>query len=186
MNEEQGPLAQLVIVCGLSFSGKSTLGNAICAAFGHPQVDVDETKVDLYGLGLDDADLSPDEWASIYRVADDRIVAHLRKGDCVVDASRSFRRHERDHARSIANRMNAETVVVYVDAPESLVLQRWARNRDQQARRDVSVEGFEEIISVMEPPSEDEGALVFQHNDNTEEWIAKHAELLAGKQRNPA
>ena len=182
----QRPSTRLIIICGLSFAGKSTLGNAICAAFEYPHVDVDETKVDLYGPGLDDTDLNPDEWARIYSVTDDLIVAHLRKGDCVVDASRNFRRRERDHARSIANRMNAETVTVHVDAPESLVRKRWARNRNQQTRRVVSPEGFEEIISVMEPPSEDEEALIFRHNDDTEEWLREHAISLSGKQHGPA
>ena len=107
MNEQQRPSTRLIIVCGLSFAGKSTLGNAICAAFGYPQVDVDETEADLYGPGLDDTDLGPDEWDRIYRVTDDQIVGDLGNGDCVVDASRNFRRRERDHARNIAKPISA-------------------------------------------------------------------------------
>ena len=181
LSEQHQSPSRLIIICGLSFAGKSTLANAICAEFGYPQVDVDETKLDLFGSGIVDADLSPDEWTRIYRETDDRIVAHLRNGDTVVDASRNFRRRERTYARSLAERMGATVVVVYIDAPESLVRQRWAQNRHRQARRDVSVDAFAEIIAAMEPPSADEKALVFQPDDSIANWLAEHAGCLAGK-----
>ena len=173
---------RLIIVCGLSFAGKSILGNAICAEFGFPQVDVDETKLDLYGPGIDDEDLSPEQWARIYRETDDRIVSYLQDGDSVVDASRNFRKDERNRAREIAERMKVEAVVIYVSTPESLIRRRWTENRDKQTRRDVSDEAFEEIICIMEPPTADEKALVFHHNDNIMSWLAEHAGYLAEKQ----
>ena len=169
------------MICGLSFAGKSTLANEICAEFGYPQVDVDETKLDLFGPDIDDADLSPDEWTRIYRETDDRIVAHLRNGDTVVDASRNFRRRERIHARSLAERTSATVVVIFIDASEPLVRQRWAQNRHRQTRRDVSADAFEEIIAAMEPPSADEEALVFRPDDNIANWLGEHAGRLAGK-----
>ena len=167
MNEGHRSSNKLIIVCGPSFAGKSTLADAICAEFGYLQVDVDETKLELYGPGIDDADLTPDEWTRIYRETDDRIVIHLRNGEGVVDASRNFRQRERNHARAIADRMETEVVLVYVDVPEALVRQRWAENRDKQTRREVSDTGFEEIISVMEPQTADEKALVLHKNEDS-------------------
>ena len=179
MNGERRPSAKLIIVCGLSFAGKSTLADAICTALGYPQVDVDETKLELYGPDVDDEDLSPEEWTRIYAETDDRIVTHLRNGDSVVDASRNFRRAERERARAIADRLKAQVVLVHVDAREALVRQRWAQNRDKKTRRDVSDRGFEEIVSVMEPPTAEEKALVFHHHDSIENWLSEHAEDLA-------
>jgi predicted kinase len=181
LNQQHWSPVRLIIICGLSFAGKSTLADAICTEFGYPQVDVDETKLDLFGSGIDDADLSADEWTRIYREADARLVAHLRNGDNVVDASRNFRRRERIHARSLAERMSATVVVVYIDAPESLVRQRWAQNRYRQTRRDVSADAFEEIIAAMEPPSADEKVLVFRPDDSIANWLAEHTGCLAGK-----
>ena len=178
MNERQRASNRLIIVCGLSFAGKSTLADAICTEFGHVQVDVDEAKRDLYGPDIDDEDLSPDEWTRIYRETDNRIVIHLRNGDSVVDASRNFRQRERNHALATAERMGAEAVLVYVDAPETLVRHRWTENRDKQTRRDVSDSGFERVISVMEPPTADEEPLAFHHDENIKTWLAEHAERL--------
>ena len=56
MNEGHRSSNKLIIVCGLSFAGKSTLANAISAAFGYLQVDVDETKDELFGPGVDEID----------------------------------------------------------------------------------------------------------------------------------
>ena len=178
MDDQRWPVRRLIIVCGLSFAGKTTLGNAICAQFEHPQVDVDETKVDLYGPGIADRDLSAEQWTEIYQQTDARIVNHLRNGETVVDASRNFRRDERDAARDIADSVGAEVVVAYVNTPESVVRRRWIENRANQARRDVSDEGFEEIIAVMQPPSADEKALVFHHDDDIRSWLAEHAQWL--------
>jgi predicted kinase len=172
---------RLIIVCGLSFAGKTTIGDAICAEFGHQQVDVDETKVDLHGPRIDDCDLSMEEWTEIYRETDAKIISYLCDGHSVVDASRNFRRAERDEARSIAYGMKTITVVVYVDTPESLVRQRWLENKSIQLRRDVKSEAFNEIIAVKEPPSADEKAIIFHHDDDIKSWIAENAEYLAGQ-----
>ncbi len=71
---------KLVLICGLSFAGKTTLGDAICAALGYVQVDVDAVKADLYGPDEADADLSPGEWSRIYGETDRRIESYLRAG----------------------------------------------------------------------------------------------------------
>ena len=43
------PMSKLVIICGISFAGKSTLGETIAQRFGYVQVDVDDMKFHLYG-----------------------------------------------------------------------------------------------------------------------------------------
>ena len=175
---------KLIVVCGLSFAGKSTLADAICAAFEYPQVDVDETRTDLYGSDIHDEDLEPEEWTRIYTETDNRILTHLRNGESVVDASRNFRQAERKHARTLADRMKVEVLIVYVDTPEAIVRQRWAENRIKKTRRDVSDKGFEEIIAATEPPIAPEKAIVFKHDESIERWLQKHANDLGWERDN--
>lgn len=182
MYNEHSSSNKLIIVCGLSFAGKSTLADAICASFGYLQVDVDETRTDLYGSDVHDEDLEPEEWTRIYTETDNRILTHLRSGESVVDASRNFRQAEREHARTLAVRMKVEVVIVYLDTPEAIVRQRWAENRIKKTRRDVSDKGFEEIISVTEPPTDAEKAIVFKHDESIERWLQKHANDLGWEQ----
>jgi predicted kinase len=172
---------RLILVCGLSFAGKSTLADAMCAEFGWAQVDVDDTKDELHGEGVADADLSPDDWDRIYAETDRRMEEQLSSGRTVVDASRNFRRHERDHARVVAQRAGADVIVVYVDAPVAVVRERWARNVQTRSRRHVTEEGFEDILSAMERPGPDEDPVVFPHDADLRDWLARHAECLGGK-----
>ncbi|MFA6109106.1 MAG: AAA family ATPase [Candidatus Latescibacterota bacterium] len=166
---------RLIVVCGLSFAGKSTLADALCAAFGHAQVDVDQTKDALYGPGVDDCDLNSAAWQRIYEETDRRTGDLLRDAASVVDGSRGFRRRERDRARSLAESTGAEMVLIHVDTPEAVARRRWAANRAARTRRDVSEQAFEEIVAVMEPPAPDEGALVFRHGDNITRWLTEYA-----------
>jgi predicted kinase len=168
----------LIVLCGLSFAGKSTLADARCAALGHAQVDVDQTKEGLYGADVDDHALTPEAWQRICDETDRRIERLLRDGASVVDGSRNFRRRERDRARALVQQVTAELVMIHVDTPEAVVRQRWAANRANQTRRDVDERDFEEIIAVMEPPAPDEGALVFRHGDCMARWLAEYAESL--------
>ena len=174
---------RLIVICGPSFAGKSTLGDAICAEFRFMQVDVDRTKVQLFGESVDFEELTREEWNEIYRETDDKIVNLLRSGTSVVDASRNFRKAERDGARSIAEKVNAETVLIYVDTPEWLARQRRSENRDKQIRTDISDEEFEEIISVIEPPTADETPLIFRCDDDIHDWLERYGGYLLGDRR---
>ena len=169
---------KLIIVCGLSFSGKSTLGKAISERFDYRQVDVDETKFNLYGLNIKDNNLSHKQWARIYKETDKQIMTYLKSGNSVVDASRNFRKAERNQIKKLANKMKIKVLTIYVNTPESIVRQRWTKNRKKQTRRDVTNKDFEEIISVMEPPTTDEKALIFNYKDNINDWLTKYADIL--------
>jgi shikimate kinase len=59
-------MPKLIIICGISFSGKSTLGKAIAGRFDYEQVDVDGTKFSLFGSDIRDEELSRADWEHIY------------------------------------------------------------------------------------------------------------------------
>ena len=172
---------KLLIICGLPFAGKSTLGKAIIDRFGYEEVDVDETKFRLYGQSIQDEDLHPDDWVRIYAETDQLIENHLKSGRTVVDASRNFRKAERDIARSIADKAGVPLVTIYVDTPEGIVRQRMLENRRQPSRRDITDKDFQEAIMAMEPPLAVENPLVFHYHDQIESWLLENAAILASK-----
>ena len=47
-------MSKLFIICGISFAGKSTLGKKIAQQFGYAEVDVDDTKTQLYEPDIQD------------------------------------------------------------------------------------------------------------------------------------
>jgi len=164
---------KLVIICGLSFSGKSTLGKALAKRFEYAEVDVDETKFRLHGSRVKDTDLGQAQWDNIYSETDREIARYLKAGRNVVDASRNFRRVERDRSRAIALYLRADVVTIYVNTPESIARKRWLANRERPSRRDISDRDFEKIVAVMEPPTPDEGFVTFNYEDDVSDWISK-------------
>jgi predicted kinase len=128
--------AIIIIICGLSFAGKSILGRAIAEKLDCSEVDVDQTKLRLFGSGVKDTELSRAQWDCIYAEADSEIDRHTRSGRSVVDASRHFRKVERDRMRAIAYSLKTDLITIYVNTPETVVRDRWLENRKHQARRD--------------------------------------------------
>jgi predicted kinase len=159
-------MSTVIIVCGLSFAGKSTLARTICERYGYVEVDVDATKVSLYGAEIRDQDLGRSQWQRIYRETDNQIRELVYNGKSVVDASRHFSRTERDQSRHLASQLKVPLVVVYIDTPEVVARQRWLENRENPTRRDVTPEDFDAVIRAMQPPAADEAPLVFHCDED--------------------
>jgi predicted kinase len=96
----------------------------------------------------------------------------------VVDASRNFRKEERSHARRIAALNRGEFVLIYIDTPEREARKRLRANRQRPERVDWGDASFDEIVRVMEPPGDDENALIFHYEDDVERWISKQSAVL--------
>jgi len=96
-------MATLIVICGLSFSGKSTLAKAMTARLGYEEVDVDTVGATLYGLKINDERLKDLDWDKVYDQADNVIESRLKSGATVIDASRNFTKQEREVAHQVAN-----------------------------------------------------------------------------------
>jgi predicted kinase len=178
-NNPLGP--QFVIICGLSFSGKSTLGKAISERFGYEEVDVDLTKINLYGPTLNDETLNPEDWVRIYYETDQLIENLLKSGKSVVDASRNFSKTERNIAKNIADKLGVPLITIYIDTPEPITRQRLLENRRNPTRRDVTDKEFEDVIRAMESPTADEHPLIFHHFGTIDVWLYENAAKLASE-----
>src|SRR6266702_2509405 len=172
------PMSKLVIICGISFAGKSTLGEAIAHRFDYAQVDVDDMKFHLYGPEGKDEELRRADWVKIYHETDKLIESYLQSGKAVIDASRNFTKDERQVARHIATQLKAEVVTIFVDTTEDIARKRLLENRKKQSRRDVIDKDFEEILQVWEPPTANENPLVFHNGDDIDTWIAKNISAI--------
>ena len=171
-------MPRLILICGTSFAGKSTLARLLTERFGFPEVDVDVTKTDLYGETVVDSDLARADWERIYRETDRHIADHLATGQSVIDASRNFRLSERHHARAICQEHSADLLTILVDTPEHVTRQRLLSNRQSPTRRDVTDEDFAAILAAWEPPAPDEQPLVLHFGDDPGTWMTRNAEVL--------
>ena len=58
---------KLYILCGIPFSGKTTLAKEIAKQKGFTRIDLDDVKFDLFGKYIQDKDLKQEDWDKIYQ-----------------------------------------------------------------------------------------------------------------------
>ena len=58
---------KLYILCGIPFSGKSTLAQALVTKFGYSKIDLDDIKFELFGKEVREEDMTQDNWDVIYK-----------------------------------------------------------------------------------------------------------------------
>jgi predicted kinase len=127
--------------------------------------------------------LDQEAWNRIYDETDREIAQHLRSGTSVVDASRNVRKEERSHARGIAALNGGHFLLIYIDTPERVARKRLLANRQSPERVDWGDTSFDEIARAMEPPGDDEQALVYHYEDDVERWISEHFAVLTRGRR---
>ncbi|WP_341955433.1 ATP-binding protein [Microbacterium sp. LWH13-1.2] len=148
--------AVLILMCGMSFSGKSTLAKFLASRLNASIVSLDEINAERGlrgGLGM-----TGDQWAATHRIAQERVARHLAARQIAIVDDTGSPRFIRDAWREVADRANAPMRIIWVDVDEVLQSERLAANRASGQRHDVVDEVMAEHRRTFEPP-EDEGAV---------------------------
>ncbi|WP_350277456.1 ATP-binding protein [Kribbella sp. HUAS MG21] len=151
-------MARLVLLCGTSFSGKSTLARALAPRLAAEVVSLDELN-ERRGLWGGDG-IPVEEWVRTHELASAEVRGLPSAGTSVVVDDTSSPRFLRDRWRSLAREAGARFTLVYVDVDQATVRRRWAANRADPRRRDVADAVFEQHLADFEPPQPDEAAVV--------------------------
>jgi predicted kinase len=165
----------LVLMCGTSFSGKSTFARALAAEIHGLIISLDEIN-ERRGLWGGDG-IRVEEWQQTHKIATAEVRAHLLGADAgpgagagpgatagagsrnvVVDDTSSLR-VLRDGWRELAGEVGVGFGLIYLDVDHATVRRRLGENRVSRVRRDVAYAVLEEHLASFEPPGADEGAL---------------------------
>jgi predicted kinase len=177
----------LVLTCGLSGSGKSTVALALLQPLGAVRVRSDVERKRLAGMAST-ARPTAEQARQLYsRAMNTRTYARLqslsrqllRAGlNVIVDAA-ALRRHERDELRALAAADAACFVLVECTAPEAVLRERIARRlaADHDAS-DATLEVLDFQLSVREPVAADEAAVTLATDTDPAE-LARRCETLA-------
>lgn len=164
----------LYILCGLPFSGKTTLAKSLCRIKGWVRVDLDEIKFDLFGDQIKDSDLVQKDWDLVYQLMYKEIQDQLSSGGTVVHDTGNFTKHERALVRDMAKRLGLRSITIWVNTPESVALERLLANRKSGERFDVSDDDFASVVAELEPPDSSEDFLTYDTATSPEDWIARN------------
>jgi predicted kinase len=171
----------LVVMCGRSFSGKSTLARVLARALKAELVSLDVINEERGLRGGEGIPVS--EWVRTNEEASARTAVFLRTGRSVVVDDTSSPRFLRERWRNLADAEGARFVLVFVNATDEMIRTRLAANRQVSDRHDVADQVMEEHLDGFEPPAADEAPIVVDAELDTEAMAAQVLKLISAQSR---
>lgn len=167
----------LVLMCGLSFSGKSTLATQLSQALPAHLISLDLLNEER---GLDGGQgISLEEWSMTNRIAHERAGALLDQGHHVVVDDTGSPRFIRDEWRATADRAGAAFGLLWVQITPELQRERVLANRESQERNDVTDAVLREHGESFEPPTEEDAITVEGKNATDPQQIRAIVQQLS-------
>ena len=160
---------QLIVLCGRSFSGKSTVAAWLAEALRARVVSFDainEARGLHGGQGI-----ALTEWALTGQIATEQARQGLLDARTVIVDDTSSPRFLRDGWRSLARELDVPVVLVFIDADPDTIRWRQVANRVSGARRDVTDAVMVEHLATFEPPGPDEHAVRVTAEDSTPQQV---------------
>ncbi|WP_298909760.1 ATP-binding protein [uncultured Nostoc sp.] len=160
----------LYLLCGLAFSGKSTLAKAIVDYLNCAYVSLDDINKER-GLGFGGDGISVEEWENTHQITIG-ILDNLMQleQDIILDDTNCFR-WLRDRFREVAKRHDYKSKVIYLDVPLEEIYIRMQMNEQTKKRQGIKKGIFAELIQNFQPPEVDENILLFNNESTIKDWL---------------
>ncbi|MEH2122157.1 ATP-binding protein [Nostoc sp.] len=160
----------LYLLCGLAFSGKSTLAKAIVDYLNYAYVSLDDINKER-GLGFGGDGIPVEEWENTHQIAIG-ILDNLMQleQDIILDDTNCFR-WLRDRFREVAKRHDYKSKVIYLNVPLEEIYIRMQMNEQTKKRQGIKKEIFAELIQNFQPPEVDENILLFNNESTIKDWL---------------
>jgi predicted kinase len=155
---------RLVLLCGTSFSGKSTVARSLAPKLSASIVSLDEIN-ERRGLWGGDG-IPAAEWIRTHELASDEVCELLSSGTSVIVDDTSSLRFLRDGWRSLAAAAGARFTLIYVDVDHATIRRRRADNQLDTRRRDVADAVLNQHLAEFEPPQADENSVRVESADD--------------------
>ena len=161
---------ELIALCGLAFSGKSTIARRVAAVTGAELVSLDAIN---RARGFDGGTVMDDsEWekTSLMAAATARTVLASGRG-VVVDDTFSHR-FLRQRFAAVAKASGAPFVLLFVDTPIDVIEARIAENAHTGARAPIAPDVFAHHRARFQFPGDDEAPVRLASAADLERWFA--------------
>lgn len=161
---------RLIAMCGLAFSGKSTIARRIAETLDLELISYDAINAER---GFDGGKTIADaEWERTSMMAAARARATLATGRGVVIDDTFSHRFLRDRFRAFATACNAPFDLVFVDTPLDVIEARIAENAQTLRRGHISPEVFAHHRDRFQFPTADEAPVRVADAADLERWLA--------------
>lgn len=162
-------MSTVFLMCGLTFSGKTTVAKHIASEFGCDYLSLDQINNErgLWG----GHGIPVEEWERTHVIALTRMRERLDRGACVVVDDTTNHRWLRDRFRAVADEGDHEVVLVYVTALMEDIRQRMTQADRTKERRAISHDVFEKHVESFEEPTLEESPIVYRSGENIQDLL---------------
>lgn len=161
----------MIALCGLAFSGKSTVAKRVAAVLPTELISCDAINAErgfAGGTVMDDR-----EWEKTSLMAAERAAAALRAGRSVVIDDTFSHRFLRDRFRKVAEATGARFVLLFVDTPLAVIEARIAENASTKQRDHIAPDVFTHHRDRFQFPSADERPVRLTSAADLDAWLAE-------------
>jgi predicted kinase len=160
-------------MCGVAFSGKSTLARRIADHLSIPLISLDAIN---HERGLRGGEgMSIAQWEETSAIAMDRLRQCLREGRSAVVDDTFSRRFLRDRCKVAALEFGAEFTIIFVDTPIEEIRSRRAANYQTPTRHHVRDDLFEDHYKTFQFPTADEPVVRVVDGFDLQSWLVDEA-----------
>jgi predicted kinase len=157
-------------MCGLAFSGKTTLAREITSLTGAIYIGLDDINRER-GLPHGGEGLPVEEWERTHELAVERVGRLMREGSTIVIDDTSNHRFLRERFRRLADANGYALVLVFVDTSLDVIRRRMDENAGSRYRAAIRDDVFDDHVRTFERPGPDENAIVFTPGQPVGEWL---------------
>ncbi len=168
-----GSNLRLFVLCGLPFSGKTTLARALARQLQLEHIEVDAVHRER-GVLAAERPLGPQDWRAAYLRSLRRAALVLRQGRSVIFDATSHRRAQREQLRRLAQANGATMTIIHLDLPLAEINRRRSGNHQAPQRPAIPDAEFDRVAEQFEPPQPSDGVVVrYTAQCSFETWIAQ-------------
>ena len=169
----------LIAMCGLPFSGKSVLAEALSRELRIRLLSYDHGIYPVHSRSAPASSVAA-EYDFVQAIARREIGAILAGGESLIYDDLLLQREDRRKLAAVAEANWAGLVLVYLDTPLPVIDERRAANSRMRARTSIPEADMRLDISLLEPPQDAERAIYVSPDDVLPEVLARVSARLSG------
>jgi predicted kinase len=168
-------------MCGLPFSGKSVLAEALSRELRIRLLSYDHGIYPVHSRSAPAGSSVAGEYDFVQAIARREIGAILTGGESLIYDDLLLQREDRRKLAAVAEAHWADLVLVYLDTPLPVIDERRAANSGTRRRASIPEASMRFDISVLEPPQDAERAIYVSPDYVLSDVLARVSARLTGR-----
>jgi predicted kinase len=162
------------IMCGLPYSGKSTLTKELVERFGFSVGSMDAV---LDERNFEVEKMTQDDWNYVYSEGYERLKRLLKEGKTVILDSGALKLSERNTARAIAADFEVPTKLIYINTSKEEIQKRWLKNQETKKRGHLEEVSLNKAMDMFNEPTTDEDPIIYNQTMDLDQWIKDNIKI---------